>query len=96
MSRRRNKCRPELKLGIWKVREERYFADRDELISAISASGRSDAEIAQRMGAGYGYIQELFEGKGIGIFSASHVEWGILPESAFPKAEVRPFPYSSP
>ena len=88
---RKNNCNPKLEMEFWIRRAEWYFADKDKLLFSILNSGLNDKQIQARMGEGYSLIAELFSGKGIGIYSALHVEQGIRTEKDLSKTGSIPY-----
>jgi hypothetical protein len=80
MVRRRHDQQPKLKLAIWKSEGKLWFADKSGLEAAVGSSGRTALDINKRMGAGYSHLQEALQGKGLTIWEASHVEWGVIPD----------------
>lgn len=77
---RRNTSRPRIEKTFWKRDGDLYYVEPTELKREIENCGNSDYVIQKRMGVGYKYISELFEGKRIDGWAAAHVEWGIKNE----------------
>jgi hypothetical protein len=71
---RRNKFKPQLKIGIWIRRDDLYFVLPDDLNTAIIQSGRAEDVIRKELGAGNTYLENLYLGNGIELMNAWFVE----------------------
>lgn len=78
MKRRMDK-KPTIQLPIWKLVQNQYFADKGELEKAIAASGRSEAELKRKLGAGFLNLDRALSGEPLSVWEVSHIEWGIIP-----------------
>ncbi len=77
---RRHDQKLKLKLNIWRSEGKLWFADSAQLAVAIENSGFSETEIKKRMGAGSGHLESARLGKGLTIWEANHLEWGLIPD----------------
>ncbi|MBX9766355.1 MAG: hypothetical protein K2X47_03710 [Bdellovibrionales bacterium] len=81
MTKSRQNQLPKLERTFWTQRDKAWFADLTELKKAIEMCGHSEDMLRRRMGAGFSHLNSALLGKGLSIWEASHVEWGIQPAS---------------
>lgn len=77
-------------MPFWKKDGELWYAERADLEAAIQASGHSDDNLRRKLGAGYAELREALNGKRLGGWSVSHLEWGLTPDSDHPAFRLPP------
>jgi hypothetical protein len=77
---KRNKGVPKLGLSIWKRGRKGFTANKSDIFAAIEKSGKSQKEIARRMGAGISRLNDLIDGVELDLWSAYFVDCALSPE----------------
>lgn len=80
----RRPWKPRLHATFWKSDKEKYRADREELLAAVAACGRSSDELRSAMGDGWRLYVRVLEGDSLTLREAWFVDTMIAP--------VRPLP----
>jgi len=77
MKRRVNQF-PKLTLPFWRQEGKLWYAESAGLVAAVTAMDLDEDDQKRVFGAGFSELHQVLQGKGVDIWSANHIEYGLI------------------
>ncbi len=76
--KRRSNTLPTLTLSFWRQEGKLWYADPAGLAETLKNTGLSEDNQRRVFGAGLSELHEVLKGKGVDIWGANHIEYGLI------------------